>query len=81
MKRLIALSALGLLLSGCKLSNNSREHVITCLNSTSGQLSYRVVTSGNVGAFVVQGHSVLSYRDEDGKVQIILLSKNDCIVY
>jgi len=84
MKRLIALSVLGLLLSGCSVSHSliNRKHEIVCYDVTSKVTTYNIVTSGNVYAFVVQGHSVLAfYVDGDKQIQLISLVKNSCTIY
>ena len=81
MKRLIALSALGLLLSACKPEAASREHVIVCYDSVSQQETYNIVVPGNVIALVAKGHPVLGYRNSEGKAQIIFLNNNDCGIY
>ena len=73
-----------LLLAGCESphSATSRRHEIVCRDVTTKATTYDVVTWGNVYAFVVAGHSVLSYYVEgDKQIKVILLSKNDCMVY
>ena len=76
MKKMVGFIILGLFLSGCQ----SREHAIICWDNTSHQETYNIIVPGNVYAFVVKGHSVLAYRDENNKVRIILLAKNICTI-
>jgi hypothetical protein len=81
MKKLIGLSILGLLLSGCKPSKVERDHEVKCWNLKHTVITYDEITSGNVIAFVAKGHSILAYRDENNKVQVIPLVGNDCVIY
>lgn len=85
MKYLIGLSVIGLLCSGCSKSSNvhQREHLIVCVDPVDGvTVTKNVVSSKNVYAFVVKGHSVLFYTNRDtNKKEIILLTKNDCEIY
>jgi hypothetical protein len=84
MKRLIGLGILGLLLSGCKgytKSGGSREHEIICFTPDNKQQTFDIIVPGNIIAFVAKGHSILAYRDENGKVQIIPLVGNNCWIY
>jgi len=78
MKKLLGLSILGLLLTGCSLE---RDHNITCIDSKTGSLSVYKMTPGNIFAMVVNGHSVLAYRDNNGKIQVIFLRENNCEIY
>lgn len=87
MKRLIVVGALGLLLSACDSAENNtskieaRKHVIYCQDSITKQPTFEVSTRDNVYAFVIKGHSVLGYKDNDDKMRVIFLSKNDCVVF
>jgi len=79
MKKLILFGLLCFI--GCS-RNSNKQHEILCLDNSNHQIvTVHVLTQGNVQAFVVKGHSVLAYRDDNGKVQIVLLAKNDCEVY
>lgn len=81
MRKLLVLSLFGLFLSGCKEQIDYREHEIVCLDAKTQQSSYDIIAPSNVYAFVVKGHSVLSYKDSNKKSHIIFLSKNDCVIY
>jgi hypothetical protein len=84
MKYLIGFCAIALLFTnGCKKSGTlKREHAIVCMDLTHKDITGNFLSSGNVFAFVVKGHSVLSFIDEaTGENKIIFLSKNDCEIY
>jgi hypothetical protein len=82
-KYLIGLGAIGLLtISGCT-KNSGREHFIVCVDPSNLNITTKIaITSGNVAAFVLKGHSVLSYkRKATDKREIIFLDENDCVIY
>ena len=79
MKKLLLLCLFSFI--GCT-KNVGREHEILCSDPSNENITtIDITTTGNVVAIVVKGQPVLAYYNDDHKTQLIMLDKNDCVIY